>query len=527
MAQTQPGASRAPEGKANVRLTPASLVQPDLLGFAFHLAWLCLFMYDVIPGFASNEDASFNPLNPVYLFSTISLMAVLCFGIARTHAFMQIVRSKTGCYAAPIVCSIGTLFYALCAMDVAPEPTVMPLLLLGGIMTGASSAMIAAHWASVFGRAKARAVIMNFTIILVAVLIACLAISYLFPTMALIVATLLPLASGASLIYADNRATECNASKHAQDKQYHNRKAYVVLVVAVTLLGLSTGCLPQFSCNGSNFDQLFYCITSVIVLGAVGWLVAKEEGSALPALYIAPLVILGVFALPYIRFTANDTAGLFYAMGNVSLELMLLFEAVLFALLFDFSCARTFMIARLTMAVSDLGGWFLSSAIIRTWGVGAAMQAAGTAILVGSEVVVAALIVTYLLLRRKSLAAPELNTLAAGVERSDPQAQTESAVTDGRMSRDEAAPSTLENTSAQQDKTVADLTAERFGLSPREADVLRLLVAGESTAQIQDTLCIAPGTFNYHMRNIYSKLGVHSRQELLVFIYNQQEQQKQ
>ena len=33
--------------------------------------------------------------------------------------------------------------------------------------------------------------------------------------------------------------------------------------------------------------------------------------------------------------------------------------------------------------------------------------------------------------------------------------------------------------------------------------------------------------FNYHMRNIYSKLGVHSRQELLVSIYNQQKQQKQ
>ena len=71
---------------------------------------------------------------------------------------------------------------------------------------------------------------------------------------------------------------------------------------------------------------------------------------------------------------------------------------------------------------------------------------------------------------------------------------------------------------------MANLTAERFGLSPREADVLRLLVAGESTAQIQEALCIAPGTFNYHIRNIYAKLGVHSRQELLVFIYNQPEQ---
>ena len=95
------------------------------------------------------------------------------------------------------------------------------------------------------------------------------------------------------------------------------------------------------------------------------------------------------------------------------------------------------------------------------------------------------------------------------------------------MSRNEAAPSTLENTSAQQDKTVADLTAEQFGLSPREADVLELLIAGESSSQIQETLCIAPGTFNYHIRNIYAKLGVHSRQELLIFVRDQQEQQKQ
>ncbi len=33
--------------------------------------------------------------------------------------------------------------------------------------------------------------------------------------------------------------------------------------------------------------------------------------------------------------------------------------------------------------------------------------------------------------------------------------------------------------------------------------------------------------FNYHMRNIYSKLGVHSHQEPLVSIYNQQNNKKQ
>ena len=309
-------------------------------------------------------------------------------------------------------------------------------------------------------------------------------------------------------------------AKDPQNKRRHNQKPYAILIVAVALLGLSTGCLPQFSNDGSNFDQLFYSLTSIIVLGTIGWLVAKEERGALPMLFVAPLCVLGIFALPYIRFTENDAAGLFYAMGNASLELMLLFEAVLFALLFDFSCARTFMIARLTMAVSDLGGWFLSSAIIQAWGTGAAMQAAATAILIGSEVIIAALIGTYLLLRRRSLTTSALNTRAAGVD----SLGSEGADGPGENRR------TAQNgadSAAHDIATAASLTAKQFGLSPREADVLGLLVAGESTAQIQESLCIAPGTFNYHIRNIYAKLGVHSRQELLIFVRNQEEQQKQ
>ena len=512
--QTTPVATRAAEHDSN--LSPVSLVRPDLLGFSFHLAWLCLFMYNVIPGFVGSDSGNFNALDPVYFYSAISLAVTLCLGIAKTRSFMRLVRSKTGCYTAPLICSCGTFFYTLCAMGVASGPATTPLVLLGGIMTGVSSAMLAAHWASVFGRAKARAVIMNFTLILAAVLVACLAISYLFPTTALVVATLLPLASGASLIYADRYTAEFDAPGDMQGRRRRSKKPYAILVGAVALLGLSTGCLPQFSGNGGNFDQIFYSATSVIVLGAVGWLVVKEHRKAFPSLFVAPLTVLIVFALPYVRFTSNDVSGLLSMLGNASIELMLLFEAVLFALLFDYSCARAYMIARLTMAVSDLSGWLLSTAIMQTWGTGAAMQVAGTAILIASEIVVAALVVTYLLLRKKSSSAPELNTQAAGVEMTTTK-------------RDVKAPSVADGSkphapSASQETDAINLAIERHGLSPREADVLRLLVDGDSTAQIQDKLCIAPGTFNYHMRNIYAKLGVHSRQELLVFIYNQPKQ---
>ena len=35
---------------------PMSLVRTDLLGVAFQLAWLCLFMYNVMPGFVVGDS---------------------------------------------------------------------------------------------------------------------------------------------------------------------------------------------------------------------------------------------------------------------------------------------------------------------------------------------------------------------------------------------------------------------------------------------------------------------------------------
>lgn len=48
-------------------------------------------------------------------------------------------------------------------------------------------------------------------------------------------------------------------------------------------------------------------------------------------------------------------------------------------------------------------------------------------------------------------------------------------------------------------------------LSPRELEVLRLIAAGRSTAAIAAELVIAAGTVRNHLKNIYGKLGAHSR----------------
>jgi DNA-binding NarL/FixJ family response regulator len=55
--------------------------------------------------------------------------------------------------------------------------------------------------------------------------------------------------------------------------------------------------------------------------------------------------------------------------------------------------------------------------------------------------------------------------------------------------------------------------ATEAGLTPREIDVLRLLVAGRSNAQIAEHLVISPRTATTHVTNILAKLGVASRNE--------------
>ena len=58
------------------------------------------------------------------------------------------------------------------------------------------------------------------------------------------------------------------------------------------------------------------------------------------------------------------------------------------------------------------------------------------------------------------------------------------------------------------------LLEERQGaslLTTRESEIVELLAAGKTNAEIAELLWIAPGTVRKHLENVYGKLGVHSR----------------
>lgn len=62
-----------------------------------------------------------------------------------------------------------------------------------------------------------------------------------------------------------------------------------------------------------------------------------------------------------------------------------------------------------------------------------------------------------------------------------------------------------------------------FKLSNREADVLELIVRGRDVAHMAETLYVSENTVRSHCKNLYRKLGVHNRQQVLDLLEAQRE----
>ena len=67
--------------------------------------------------------------------------------------------------------------------------------------------------------------------------------------------------------------------------------------------------------------------------------------------------------------------------------------------------------------------------------------------------------------------------------------------------------------SAGEQPPPVDSDVSGFGLTPRELDVLRLLVEGRSDREIGEALFIGTRTVQTHVANLFAKLGVNTRAE--------------
>lgn len=104
------------------------------------------------------------------------------------------------------------------------------------------------------------------------------------------------------------------------------------------------------------------------------------------------------------------------------------------------------------------------------------------------------------------------------LERDETAASKEAAVSVQKLLgiKEQAAPATEMRKAIVRES--AQKMQKQFLLSDRETEVLTLYAMGLTQAKIAEELCIAPGTAHTHVKRIYSKTDLHSRQALLDYI---------
>ena len=77
--------------------------------------------------------------------------------------------------------------------------------------------------------------------------------------------------------------------------------------------------------------------------------------------------------------------------------------------------------------------------------------------------------------------------------------------------------------SLREDSFAAGIAAlkKQYQLSERETEVISLYAQGHTQKKIASELFITPGTVHEHIRHVYTKTGLHSRQQILDFIHEQ------
>ena len=189
----------------------------------------------------------------------------------------------------------------------------------------------------------------------------------------------------------------------------------------------------------------------------------------------------------------------FVSIGELGVEILLFIVSVGFANYFSIDSLKTYSLARMLNFAMNTAGWYAARGLSRSF---EGLYDAQAALLVGFlavEVASVGLTIAIVKARKSTLVDEEGGGAAVAA----------AVVTDP------AKPEPLQEGWAETLNRCCGEIAEEFDLSKREVDVLKLLAQGNSSQHIQEALFIAAGTVNYHTRNIYAKLGVHSKQEII------------
>ena len=294
----------------------------------------------------------------------------------------------------------------------------------------------------------------------------------------------------------------------APERVMLRRVAAAACVVAFTA-GVGKGIHSQVV-DSTGFAQsgamalLFIGLIAVLLL----FLISKARSAHGIRMIYTLLMVAGIVEMLSTCFGFNI---FFLEVGKSALALMLWCFAAYLVFKFDFSAVRTFGIVQAVYYAGSLAGWaaggalapaYVASETVRT-GVGVAL--AFLVIIVLLFVLTESHVRNIVVWSCEDASADAAQGIAVDVP-----VTGEFAVQEGNQLSQADEPTITDD--------LARVRDPKYGLSKRELEVLELFAQGRSANWIAERFVISKNTVRTHLRNIYAKLDVHTRQELLDFL---------
>lgn len=467
-----------------------ALPRINFIGASCWVAWaLTIYTGEFYAGDEASYVQNLNTFS--YIISTASLfLTMVAIGLLHRKAY-RLICSPSWMLAFGTVASVGTSFVVMAGAGYLG----MPFFYAGNVLTGMGTAWIAQRCAVQFTELRPRdSIIMAAFVQIIAFLIYTFAISMQSETAKLVMLVSLPVIAALLTFctYSEDAAAYGDGTK-AMPKLFWRFVVGIFLLVAV--FSIVRGYFPN-DLKIEEFAVSRDLTTVVAILGATLIIVicaALPEG--FPFGKLCYWVVVGVtFVYVISPIVGINTFYMGSALGAVNALVSLVVWSMLSSIAYrtGSSALRVFGFGFTGISLGSMVGWAFGQNVFSQLG-GSVLT------VINGGLVGLVLFVGFFLFNQ--------NDFVTMVTPRD----------EGEDGGDSLSPSdgsaAVEGEIKPRWRLHVAALAEEKGLSARETEVFTLLAKGKDAQSIADELCVSYNTSRTHVRNIYTKCGVHSRHE--------------
>lgn len=468
------------------------------MGMGIYLAWICSVQ------FGSTTSPSPIPgvtVEPLFLLSNFVNALVLIICALNAHRIMSHPRRAAVPWVAGALMCISTLCMALPSTMLADTPAGAQIAtvaaLCGAALSGAGLATIILLWSEFYAALPMRQVALYYSSSFVLATVIHFLIVALTPEAALITTAALPLISAGCFVASMNmiklqqsdtdstKRNEANAIAEALDNDSAQRWSFPVrpmLLMAaysftMNFCRTTGGIVNDLTMLGVAFAALFVLIFALFFF---------ERFDVRYLFRIAlPLMVAGALLQPFLEGGGLVITGIMLNMSHASFVILTMIVLSTICSRYGVLAIWLFGLTRAARVLASVIGSYLGTTAWVTLDVQGVMLAT-------CVVVIVLVAFSMFLLNETDL-------------------ETTWGITPLKTRHETATyRESLAGRCAQ--------IARTHGLTLREEEILALLAQGKSTPRIQQELCISNGTAKSHIRHIYTKLDVHSRDEVIALV---------